>query len=169
MRQFCLFIALCLWPLTALAVDSLSRQNNFNSFGQQYAQAHCPASNIAQVLKLPKRASERCKDAFKEMRYSCHLVETCDDCEKATAVFDDVCNIAVDLNSDNGCETDSDCALVDTDCNTRYDPTPLNRFKTLAARRRNGWPIEACMRSQTDKDKFHAVCIKHTCQVQKDD
>jgi len=154
--------------MTAFAAGSLYAQNHVGSDVQIYAQA-CPASDLALTLTAPKRASPPCKDAYKEMRYACHLGEaTCDDCEKATAAFDDACNLNTDVNTDYDCETDGDCALVDIDCNSAYDPTSLNRFRVIAARRRNGWPIAACMRNRSDMKKFHAVCSEHKCDVQTD-
>ncbi|HTK83775.1 MAG TPA: hypothetical protein VL625_01705 [Patescibacteria group bacterium] len=147
----------------------MSSQNHAGPGGRLYAQAICPASDVALTLTLPKRATPSCKDAFKEMRYACHLGEaTCDDCEKATAAFDDACNVNTDVNNDYDCESDGDCALVDIDCNSAYDPTSLNRFRVIAARRRNGWPIAACLRSRSDMKKFHAVCSEHRCDVESD-
>lgn len=170
MRSLFLFISLCLCSPAALAAGPMYHQNDSRAGWQQYAQASCPASDLAKVLKLPRVASQNCKDAFKEMRYSCHLGEsTCEDCEKATGVFNDACNPLGELSTDFDCDADSECGLVDTDCDTAYDPTSVNRERIVQVLRRNGWPKMGCPRNGKDKQRFHAACIEHQCRVQTSD
>lgn len=126
----------------------------------------CAIRDLVSVLKLKKRAWPTCKDAYKDMKYIClGQGNSCGDCQKAFSNYDTTCNQQEEQDPAYACNQNTDCGLVDTNCNAPYDPVSVNRMFMMQEREKHSWPMEDCGRRLEVKQQYRPMCIKKECSI----
>lgn len=127
----------------------------------------CGTRDAVQSLRLPRRATKKCKEAYSDMKAACAQNGSCHDCEVGLDTFSSSCGPQEEADPAYGCDVNSDCGLVDVDCNKPYAPVAVNRMYMSRERKQNNWPLEGCPRMPQERQSYRAVCLSHDCVAQE--
>jgi hypothetical protein len=138
-----------------------------NAVERRVATDFCAARDASLSVRLPHRSTRKCKDAFKEMKYSCSQNSACTDCKQSIDMFRDSCGHQEEADPSYECAQNGDCGLVDIDCNSPYAPVSVNREYMSKERKINMWPPNGCPRVSAERQMFRAVCLNNECGVEE--